>query len=94
MHPVTRELLVDELDPVIEDPTKNLTCHLDNLAGAWRGGDAEALVRIAGRCLEAKPQRRSGVIELVPELDRLAGREAASTDAAPATATDPRHSII
>ena len=88
VHPVTRELLVDELDPVIEDPAGQLSAHLDKLAGTWPDGDAEALVRIAGRCLEAKPQRRSGVIELVPELDRLAGRAALSN--APAPDDDPQ----
>ena len=52
----------------------HLAEHVDDSVGTWAPEASVGLVRIASRCLQLQPHERTGVVELVPELDALAGR--------------------
>ena len=80
-NPVTREMVLDELADVMEDPARLQSADLDPAAGAWRIEQARATLRIAVRCTRARTAQRCEAREVVRELDELAGRAGASAAA-------------
>ena len=73
--PQTRQLLVDELAPALENPKALLAPFLDARAGAWDARRARQLAAVVYRCVE-REHYRCVVADIVGEVDELAGRGA------------------
>ena len=70
----TSELLVFAMKPMLQQPAQLLPPLLDEHAGGWAPGAAQAMAQVARWCTEAAAHERGTVREVRGEIDRLAGR--------------------
>ena len=70
------EMLSQKMYEPLQDAERELPPLLDGSAGAWPLPQAVALGRIARRCIEMAVAKRCIVVDVLAELDALAGREA------------------